>query len=158
LNSKGQMRVVEALLASGVIVVAMVMMIMLIRAPDPYSAKSKNELSRYCYDFLMTLAEEEVFDRAIFDSTGIRGDWQGRLKNMLNAFIAPTIIYNMTLYNMTWVKDSNNDEMFTQVLLGSVSNASPEDFKLTNFVVSADLTYTTRKNWVLKIHLELARG
>lgn len=152
------MRVVEALLASGVIVVAIVTMLMLIRAPDPYSTKSKNELSRYCYDFLMTLAEEEVFDRAIFDSTGIRGDWQGRLKNMLNAFIAPTIIYNMTLYNMTWVKDYNNDEMFTQVLLGSVSNASPEDFKLINFVASADLTYTTRKNWVLKIHLELARG
>ncbi|MEM2608848.1 MAG: hypothetical protein QXT87_06365 [Thermoproteota archaeon] len=157
MNSKGQMRVVEALLASGIIVVAMVVMIMLTRAPDPYSTKSRNELSKYCYDFLMTLAEEEVFDRAIFDSTGVRSDWQGCLKNMLNAFIAPTIIYNMTLYNMTWIGDYDN-RVFIPALLGSVSNASPGDFKLNNIVTSADVTYTTRRSWVLKIHLELARG
>lgn len=153
MNTRGQMRILEALLASGIITVAMVSMINLTRSPDPYSTKARNELAKYCYDFLISLAEEEVFDRVMFNSTGVRDDWQGLMKNMLNALLPANTLYNMTVCNMTWT-----GEVFSPVPLGvSISNASPYDFKLARTAAGAEITYTTKRRWVLKIHLELAR-
>jgi hypothetical protein len=154
IDSRGQMRTVEALLASGIIAVAMWSMINLTRAPDPYSAKARNELEKYCYDFLMSLAEKEVFGKVVFNSTGIRPDWESLMKNVLNALLPANTLYNMTVFNMT-----QTGESVKEVPLGtSVSNASPEDFRMMKEVAAADITYTTRRRWVLKIHLEVGRG
>ncbi len=152
IDSRGQMRVMEALLASGIIAVAMWSMINLTRSPDPYSAKARNELEKYCYDFLMSLADKEVFDEVVFNSTGVRPEWEGLMKNMLNAFLPANTLYNMTIYNM-----SRKDDGVEEEPLGSVFNASPEDFRLAKEAAGADVTYTTRRRWVFKIHLELAR-
>ncbi|MEM2087480.1 MAG: hypothetical protein QXF52_02245 [Thermoproteota archaeon] len=165
MDDRGQMRVVEALLASGIIAAAMITMINLTRTPDPYGTKSRNELTRYCYDFLMNLAEEEVFDRVIFDPNGTRNEWEGLMKNMLNALLPASILYNMTVYNMTLqVYNMTVYNMTLQVYnmtivpLGvSITNVSPYEFKLAEMATGADITYTTRRRWVLKIHLELAR-
>jgi len=147
------MRTVEALMASGIIAFAIVMMISLTRAPDPYSGKSRAELEKYAYDFLASLAEQEVFDKTIFGPNGVRDDWQGLLKNMLNSLIPGNLLYNMTIYNMT-----RAGETVEHTPLGAVSNASPDDFKIAEEAAGADITYTTRRMWVLKVHLELARG
>ncbi|MEM2929874.1 MAG: hypothetical protein QW797_03315 [Thermoproteota archaeon] len=153
IDSRGQMRVVEALLASGIIAVAMWSMISLTRSPDPYSAKARNEVEKYCYDFLMSLAEREVFDRVIFNSTGIRPYWEGLMKNVLNGLLPANSLYNMTVFNMT-----QTGETVAEIPLGaSMSNASPEDFSMAKDVAAADITYTTRSRWVLKIHLEVGR-
>lgn len=152
MNTRGQMRTVEALLASGIIAVAMVTMINLTRAPDPYSTKSRSDLVKYCYDFLMNLAEEEVFDKVVFESGSVRDDWEGLMNNMLNVLLPANMLYNMTVYNMTQV-----GETVEHTSLGTVSNASPDDFRVAREAAGADLTYTTRRRWVLKIHLELAR-
>ncbi|MEM3659517.1 MAG: hypothetical protein QXU11_03785 [Thermoproteota archaeon] len=158
MDSRGQMRVVEALLASGIIAVAMWSMINLTRAPDPYSAKVKSEMEKYCYDFLMNLADMEVYDEVIFNSTGVRPDWEGLMKNVLNSLLPANTLYNMTVYNMSFVYNMSRKEDFVEVKpLGSVSNASPEDFRLAKEAAGADITYTTRRRWVLKIHLELAK-
>ncbi|MEM2940145.1 MAG: hypothetical protein QW304_01120 [Thermoproteota archaeon] len=157
INSRGQMRVVEALLASGIIAVAMMTMISLTRTPNPYSAKYRNELTKYCYDLLMSLGEQEVFDKVMFGSGGLksREEWEGSMKNMLNALISPTVVYNMTVYNMT--QNPQNRMIVEHTPLGTVSNASPEDFRVASEATGADVVYTTRRRWVLKIHLELAR-
>jgi len=153
MDARGQMRVMEALLASGIIAVAMWSMINLTRSPDPYSTKARNEFEKYCYDFLMSLADREVFDEAVFNSTGVRPGWEGLMKNMLNALLPPNTLYNMSIYNM-----SRRENVVEEKLLGeSISNASPEDFRIAKEAAGADITYTTRRRWVLKIHLELAR-
>ncbi|MEM1548591.1 MAG: hypothetical protein QXM02_06215 [Thermoproteota archaeon] len=152
MNNRGQMRTVEALLASGIIAVAMTVMINVVKPPDPYVTKSRSDFTRYCYDFLMTLADEEVFDRVMFTPGGMRRDWEGLMKNMLNALLPPNILYNMTVYNMT-----QTGVGMEPAFLGTVSNASPEDFRIAREATGADITYTTRSRWVLKIHLELAR-
>lgn len=152
MNTRGQMRTVEALLASGIIVVAMTVMINIVKPPDPYVTKSRSDFTRYCYDFLMNLADEEVFDEVMFTPEGMRRDWEGLMKNMLNALLPPNILYNMTVYNMT-----QTGVGVEHVFLGKVSNASPEDFRIAREATGADITYTTRSRWVLKIHLELAR-
>ncbi|MEM2981067.1 MAG: hypothetical protein QW385_06890 [Thermoproteota archaeon] len=165
MDNRGQMRVVEALLASGIIAAAMITMMNLTRTPDPYSTKSRNELTRYCYDFLMNLAEEEVFDKVIFDSNGTRNEWEGLMKNMLNALLPANILYNMTVYNMTWTvynmtvyNTTWTENVFRPVPLGvNITNVSPYEFRLAEIATGADITYTTRSRWVLKIHLELAR-
>jgi len=154
IDSRGQMRTVEALLASGIIAVAMWSMISLTRSQDPYSAKARNELEKYCYDFLMSLAEREVFDRVVFNSTMVRTGWEGSMKNLLNSLLPANILYNMTVFNMT-----QTGEIVMEVPLGeSISNASPEDFSMVKEAAAADITYTTRNRWVLKIHLEVGRG
>ena len=153
IDDRGQMRIVEALLASGIIAVAMWSMINLTRVPDPYGAKVKSETEKYCYDFLMSLADREVFDRVIFNSTGVRQGWEGLMKNVLNALLPANTLYNMTVYNM-----SRKGEVVEAEPLGeSVFNASPDDFRLAKEAAGADITYTTRGRWVLKIHLELAK-
>jgi len=152
MDSRGQMRIVEALLASGIIAVAMWSMINLTRTPDPYSAKARDELEKYCYDFLMSLADKEVFDEVVFNSTWVRPGWEGLMKNMLNALLPANTLYNMTVCNM-----SKKGDIVEEESLGSVSNASPEDFRLSKEAAGAEITYTTRRRWVLKIRLELAR-
>ncbi|MBO3809533.1 MAG: hypothetical protein FGF50_08075 [Candidatus Brockarchaeota archaeon] len=153
IDSRGQMRIVEALLASGIIAVAMWSMINLTRAPDPYSAKVKSEAEKYCYDFLMSLADREVYDEVIFNSTGVRQGWEGLMKNVLNALLPANTLYNMTIYNMS----QKGDIVEVEPLGESISNASPDDFRLAKESAGADITYTTRRRWVLKIHLELAK-
>lgn len=153
MDSKGQMRVVEALLASGIIAIAMWSMINLTKSPDPYSAKVKSEMEKYCYDFLMSLADREVYDEVIFNSTGVRPDWEGLMKNVLNALLPANTLYNVTVYNMS----QREDIVEVEPLGESISNASPDDFRLAKEAAGADITYTTRRRWVLKIHLELAK-
>lgn len=153
MDNRGQTRVVEALLASGIIAITMWGMINMTRSPDPYSAKSRNELEKYCYDFLMSLAEREVFDGVIFNSTGIRPRWEDLMKGILNSLLPVNVLYNMTICNMTQMGYGVKEEP----LGTSISNASSEDFRLAKEAVGADVTYTTRRRWVLKIHLELAR-
>ncbi len=153
IDSRGQMRIVEALLASGIIAVAMWSMINLTKSPDPYSAKVKSEAEKYCYDFLMSLADREVYDEVIFNSTGVRQGWEGLMKNVLNALLPANTLYNMTVYNMS----QKGDIVEVEPLGESISNASPDDFKLAKDAAGADITYTTRRRWVLKIHLELAK-
>lgn len=153
IDSRGQMRTVEALLASGIIAVAMWSMINLTRSPDPYSAKTMNEVEKYCYDFLMSLADREVFDEVIFNSTGVRPGWEGLMKNVLNALLPANTLYNMTVYNMSRKGDVVEEEPLGE----SIFNASLEDFRLAEEAAGADITYTTRRRWVLKIHLELAK-
>jgi len=154
IDDRGQMRTVEALLASGIIAVAMWSMINLTKTSDPYSAKARNELEKYCYDFLMSLAEREVFDRVVFNSTRVRTGWEGLMKNLLNSLLPANILYNMTVFNMT-----QTGETVMEVPLGeSISNASQGDFSMAKEAAAADITYTTRNRWVLKIHLEVGRG
>jgi hypothetical protein len=88
IDDRGQMRTVEALLASGIIAVAMWSMINLTKTSDPYSAKARNELEKYCYDFLMSLAEREVFDESCFQlHHGLGPGWEGLMKNLLNSLL-----------------------------------------------------------------------
>jgi len=76
------------------------------------------------------------------------------MKNLLNSLLPANIRYNMTVFNMT-----QTGEIVMEVPLGeSISNASPEDFSMVKEAAAADITYTTRNRWVLKIHLEVGRG
>ncbi|MGB9717755.1 MAG: hypothetical protein ACPL4E_04870 [Thermoproteota archaeon] len=152
IDNRGQMRIVEALLASGIIAIAMWSMINLTKAPDPYSAKARDELEKYCYAFLTSLADKEVFDEVVFNSTGVRPGWEGLMKNVLNALLPANTLYNMTVCNM-----SKKGDVVEEEPLGRVFNAAPEDFSLSKEAAGAEITYTTRRRWVLKIHLELAR-
>ncbi|MGQ9479183.1 MAG: hypothetical protein ACUVQ0_04055 [Thermoproteota archaeon] len=158
INRRGQMRTVEALIASGIMAVAMWSMISLTRYPEPYVGKMRKELVRECYDYLISMAEEEVFDKVIFYDNGtIRGNWEGLMKNVLNALLPPNILYNMTVLNMTQGGEIFYREAIYEKTLNkeALTNASPEDFRLAE-MSSAEITYTTRNRWVLKIHLDLA--
>ncbi len=154
MDPRGQMRVVEALLASGIIAIAMWSMINLTKSPDPYSAKVRSEMEKYCYDFLMSLADREVYDEVIFNSTGVRPGWEDLMKNVLSALLPANTLYNMTVYNVS----QKGEVVEVEPLGGSISNASSGDFRLAKEAAGAEITYTTRRRWVLKIHLELAKG
>jgi hypothetical protein len=149
------MRVIEAVLAAVILGVTMLAALRLTNSANPYASETRDQLTRYCYDFLISLADRESFDRILFYNSSLRAHWEQTMTVTLSSLLPANLLYNMTIFNMT----SNNGIIGEQPLNNStISNASSADFLSSKEVAAADMTYTTRKTWVLKIHLELARG
>jgi len=152
---KGQMRVIEAVLAATVLAVSMLAALKLTSSVNPYASETRDELTRYCYDFLLSLADKESFDKIIFYNSALKAHWEQTMTVTLTSLLPTDLFYNMTVFNMT----SKNGIVSEVVLNNStITDASPADFLAGSEVVAADIIYTSRNAWVLKIHLELARG
>jgi hypothetical protein len=150
------MRVIEAIIATAVLAIAIMAAMNLARAPNPMLSKTRTELSRYCYDFLLRLAESESFDKILFFNGTLRNGWEQLMRVTLNALLPAGSLYNMAVYNVTRAGDSVELEALNRDI---ITNApSPSSFSSAKEVAAADVTYTSRRFWILVIHLEITRG
>lgn len=155
-SREGQMRVIEAIIATAILAIAMMAAMNVTRSPNPYLSKTRNELVRYCYDFLLRLAESESFDKIVFFNGSLRHGWEGLMRVTLNSLLPAGSLYNMTVYNVTYTGDSVQQEILNGDII--TNSASPANFASAKEVAAADVTYTTRRFWILRIHLEITRG
>lgn len=153
---RGQMRVIESILATIVVALSIFTMMNLMQSANPYTSKTRAELVRYSYDFLMSLAQKESFDKIIFMNSSVRQGWEQLMKVTLSSLLPANMLYNMTVYNMTSINGTIREVVLNNDTITNVMSAN--DFLSKNEAAAADVTYTTRKLWVIKVHMELARG
>jgi len=155
-DCRGQMRVIESILAAIVVAISVFTMMNLMQFANPYTSRTRAELVRYSYDFLMSLAQKESYDKIIFLNSSVRQGWEQLMKVTLSSLLPANMLYNMTVYNMTSINGTIREVVLNNVTISNVMSAN--DLIAKSEVAAADVTYTTRKLWVIKIHMELARG
>jgi len=153
---RGQTRVIEALLSSIVVVAAMGIASGLIRAPSSFSQRRTEDASRFAYSLLTRLAEADTFDGIMFENGNLSAGWEDELKVMVGSMLPSDAFFNMTISNCTVVEGVPRESLLTA---RGLSNAmTPEVFEAALGVGSADIVYTTRTLWILRIHMELVYG
>jgi len=153
---RGQTRVIEALLSSVVVVVAMGIASGLIRAPSSFSQRRTDDASRFAYSLLTRLAEADTFDKVMFEGGNLSAGWEDQLKVIVGSMLPSNAFFNMTIGNCTVVGGAPQESLLTS---RGLSNAmTPEVFQTALGVGSADIVYTTKTLWILRIHIDLAYG
>ncbi len=128
----------------------------LVKFPNPYTSKTRKELVKYSYDLLLSLAERESFDKIIFTNGTVRLGWEQLMARAMNSLVPGDMVYNMTVYNMSYVNGTVRQKALNSGII--TNSASLSQFSSLKEIAAADITYTTRKQWILRIHLEVAPG
>ena len=153
---QGQIRVIEALLSSVIVVAAMTVASGLIQAPSSFSQRRTEDVSRFAYSLLTRLAEADTFDGIMFEGGNLSQRWEDELQVIVGSMLPSNVFFNMTVYNCTVVGGIPQESSLAS---RSLSNAmTPEVFQTALGVGSADIVYTTKRLWILKIHIDLVWG
>lgn len=149
----GQIRIIEAILSAAIIVVSITIGIGLMKTPSPLSSRRTEDVSRFAYSLLFSLAEAETFDRVMYANGSLVPNWEEQMKVMIGSLLPSNMFFNMTVYNCTV-----NYGLVEEVVINScpISNAAnPEVFRESPAVAGAHITYTTRRLSILRVHLSL---
>jgi hypothetical protein len=152
----GQIRIIEALLSAALVVASITVGVGLMKAPNSLSSRRTEDMSNSAYSLLIRLAEAETFDEVMFINGSLRKGWEEELKVMVNSLIPVNAFFNMTIYNCTV-----RDQLAQEAVLNScpMSNAATSEvFETAKGVAGADVTYTTRRFWILRVHIDLTWG
>jgi len=158
-ENSGQGRLLEAVVASAIILVAMGLTTMFIRGTNLQTIKQKEEDEKFGLNLLITLVRSGTIEGTIFDNSGnIISGWEDRLNVILSSMFPKNLYYNLSIYNYTF--NVSNGTVTGKMLLNrkQISNLKGEEAYLRFSIVSSvDVIYTTKKLWVIQIHLDIYR-
>lgn len=162
MKHRGVARIVEAVFSAILIIEAVSVSYYLLVAPNPGTTRSSEELSKFGYSLLSSLASNNGFDTMLFDSAGnIREGWENEFKVIMNSLVPPNIIFNITVYNAT-INSSTGFVVLEKINEVPISNVVSEDaFIKAGEDVQVTYVYTTYKSerdeiQIYFIYLELA--
>jgi len=160
--AKAISRIIEAVVVALLILAAFSISSYLILPPNTPHQRASQDLTKFGYNLLSSLAANEGFDQLIYDSSGrLKEGWEQQLKVVINSLIPHNIIFNITVYNATL-----NELGFVDLKeLNSVAISNAEDeFGRANEAVflkagenaQISYVYTTRWMKVIVINMKLA--
>ena len=160
--SKGVARMVEAMISSVMIISAFTVGYYLLTPPSPSHVRNQQELQEFGYNLLSTLESNNGFDTLLFDSKGnqITG-WEQQFKVVASSLISPNMIFDIVVYNATY--DSQRFILLVKLNLSPISNVldgkgnvNTDAFIRAGENAQISTLYTTKKNWILVITMQLA--
>lgn len=157
--SKGQVRIVELLLATIIVAVAVIFALFFSRPLRSIYVRETSDLRRLAYNLLNDFAMAGVYENVIIRGNLTGRPWTKELKVLLSASLPPEIIYYMEVYEAKIQGNSVELE-----LMGKISNVP--NFWTANIIESESVTYTyvstgepdKTRGVVLVIHLVLGFG
>jgi hypothetical protein len=154
---KGIMRVIEALFASIIILVAIVASNQLIVFPNPFTSRTRSDLEKLGYNLMFKLAQDKAFERLILDDdNGVRSGWENDAKIFLSGLIPIGVYFNLTVYEVL-----DNGEA-SPINSQPITNAETEEvFLKGGDVVTVIYMYTMKiedETATLLFYLVLTRG
>ena len=155
MNSKAILRMVEAVLASIILLLAFTISYHYATPPNPFTVRAKGDLEKIAYDLLHRLAEERSLDKTL---EGNNQDLlEGELKAALRTLLPKNIIYSLIVYKAKW-----DGSRITLEELCTVSNTELDEFIRASETGGATVTYTYSTIdggcfYTLILHLTLAR-
>jgi hypothetical protein len=106
MNNKALLRMIEAVLAAIVILLAFTVSYHYATPPNPFTIRAKGDLEKMAYDVLHRLAEEKALDEVMEknDPTLLGDEFAAALRTLL----PKNIVYNLTIYNATRIMKYTN--------------------------------------------------
>jgi hypothetical protein len=142
-NVDGQVRILEAVIASIIVFIAFSAAFYFIYSTQNIFAQEAIDLNRLAYNLLHQIAESGIIEKTIEEKPG--GIEQ--LKIALQELLPANIYFNLT------IKPINpSGELI------SASNAPAEAFKETGEVASASIIYTSKRGNIYHMILKLTRA
>ncbi|MEM2848854.1 MAG: hypothetical protein QXI36_01090 [Candidatus Bathyarchaeia archaeon] len=156
---RGIMRVIEALFASIIILVAVVASNQLIVFPNPFTSRTRSDLEKLGYNLMFRLAQDKTLESLILDLTtrNVRSGWENDATILLSGLLPVGVYFNLTVYKLS--DGESPDRLNGQ----PVTNAESEEvFLKGGDVVAIIYTYTTKmendETVTLLFYLTLTRG
>ncbi|MEM4140301.1 MAG: hypothetical protein QXG36_04285 [Nitrososphaeria archaeon] len=159
---KGISRIIEAVVSSLLILAAFTISYYLNLPPNTPHQRSSEDLKKFGYNLLSSLAANQGFDQLIFDSNGnVKVGWEQQFKVVINSLIPHNIIFDISIYNAT-LSELGFVEL-VQLNNDVISNAVDEFGKVNEVVflkagenIQISYVYTTRWMKVIVIEMKLA--
>ncbi|MEM0385552.1 MAG: hypothetical protein QXS74_00035 [Nitrososphaeria archaeon] len=159
---KGISRIIEAVVSSLLILAAFTISYYLTLPPNTPHQRSSEDLKKFGYNLLSSLAANQGFDQLIFDSNGnVKVGWEQQFKVVINSLIPHNIIFDISIYNAT-LSELGFVEL-VQLNNAVISNAVDEFGKVNEVVflkagenIQISYVYTTRWMKVIVIEMKLA--
>ncbi len=144
-SREGQMRILEAVIATTVLLVAFTAFYFMLYSSVKFFKQEAVDLNRLSYNALMHLAESGIVERALSGDAQAGG---AMLLRALQVLLPSNVFFNLTIVNIT---DASSREVVV-----SVSNAVPAIFEGPSEVASATTTYTSSEGKIYMLVLRLA--
>jgi len=158
LNNRGQAKVIEATIASLIVIGAVAVGSAMVKDVSILSLKQKESNEKLAYDILTTLIRGNVVEDIIFQPNGnLRSGWEGQMNVIISSLVSSNFFYNFSVYNYTYsvtpgkVLNITGKVQLNKVKISNMGGSS----SVTNIVSSADVIYTNKKLWVIELHLEV---
>ena len=158
INNRGQAKIIEATIASLIVIGAVAVGSAMVKDVSILSLKQKESNEKLAYNILTTLIRGNVIEDIIFQPNGnLRSSWEGQMNVIISSLVPSNFFYNFTVYNYTYsvapgkVLNITGKVQLNKVKISNISGSS----SVTNIVSSADVIYTNRKLWVIELHLEV---
>jgi hypothetical protein len=167
MNSKALLRMIEAVLAAIVILLAFTVSYHYATPPNPFAIRAKGDLEKMAYDVLHRLAEEKALDEVVEknDPTLLGDEFAAALRTLL----PKNIVYNLTIYNATRimkytnmtirveVNTTNQGGIWVNIISPSGEIITPNKWLVGNGSTSLIVVeYPELGNWTLTVEWNVA--
>jgi hypothetical protein len=142
--NKGQMRILEAVIATMILLVAFTSFYFMLYSSEKFFEQEAVDLNKLGYNALRHLVESGVVEQVVGDAAV----GKAVVVKALQGLLPPNVYFDLTITNIT--PPSSGVEVL------SASNAVPRVFDESGEVASATMVYTSSRGEVYKLVLRLA--
>jgi len=150
-RSKGQLRVIEAVLATIIIFTTFASAAYLLKSHRTWATRHLEELEKTGYNALQRLAESGGLEMTVGDS---RPGWEVHLKLLLETILPASVYYNLTILASRYQNGIVTLEDYSQ----AITNVQSAGFINSPEIASVTYVYTCRNAKVYVLVLQLATG
>lgn len=149
-RNKGQMRVVETVLASFIVVVALTFANIFATSPASQQYEA-TELEKLGYNVLHDLDDQGLLPRFVYN-----GEWKN-LRSALRVTLPPDVYFNLTVYNLYYTKLDDGSLLYGDPLTFSTSkNIASITYGLVGYAAQINPTQAVYQPRI--VVLQLTRG
>lgn len=99
-RSRGQVRLVELVVAVFMVVAFMVLVIFFARPMRSVYLREVSDLRRLAYNLLSDLADSGVFERIVWSAFQSDATWEGRMRMVASASLPAGVLFRMEIYEV----------------------------------------------------------
>ena len=121
---KGQVRLIELLLAAFIMVVAIVFTMQFARPIKSIYVRETSDLRRLAYNLLNDLATAGVYENIIVKGNLSGSDWENEMKLFLSSSLPPELVFKMRVYELRFNTTSGRIEAI-RLDTGKITNIQP---------------------------------
>jgi len=151
-DSKGQLRVIEAVLATIIIFTTFASATYLLKSHRTWATRHSEELEKIAYNVMQRLAESGALEATVGDS---HPGWELHLKLLLETVLPPSVYFNLTVLVSRY-------QLGTATLAAyngeAITNGNSDSFAKSPEVASSTYIYTCEKAKIYVLVLQLATG
>lgn len=134
---KGQVRLVEAILAVLILLAGMVLASNMTRPVRSIYLRETSDLRRLAYNLLNDFAIAQVYENIVVKGNFTGEDWESQMRLFISANLPPDVAFNLDVYELRMLEDCI---VWMKLNRRPISNV--EDFQNSRIVEAESVTYT----------------